>query len=357
MIIFQLRLYGVIQAFREGRYPDNSQIDETLQYVTQNAPMDVSKLSRDGQRLVQDVRDIIDTARKIVVEKNADELFQNFLWHTTGADYARAKQDPSAITPVDKDKAAADGRQAITHLKTLLTLVLTNAEARKLLGDLAVIGRDLFARGAVKAAELSRPDQERLSRVDDPAPADQFHTAGGRTVDAQSGETPVLEANIAGRTVQQHPHDPIGTGAKIHGDGPDGRDFRTGGEAASHASNVYDQATSEANRLKEEKKEQARIEGEQTRAEIDARDDPNEKMDVADAKKGNLKDRFTGYKDSLFNRIPQEHKDKANEHQDRLKNFLSEEYFPEERREQFIYRGKKVSLAALFKDCCSFAWS
>lgn len=43
-----------------------------------------------------------------------------------------------------------------------------------------------------------------------------------------------------------------------------------------------------------------------------------------------------------MDRVPQEHKDKANEHYDRSKNFLTEEYFPEERRDQFIYRAKKV---------------
>ena len=41
-------------------------------------------------------------------------------------------------------------------------------------------------------------------------------------------------------------------------------------------------------------------------------------------------------------RVPQDHKDKANEHWERSKNFLAEEYFPEERRDQFIYRAKKV---------------
>ena len=31
---------------------------------------------------MQDTRDIIETARLIVMQKNKDELFQNFLWHT-----------------------------------------------------------------------------------------------------------------------------------------------------------------------------------------------------------------------------------------------------------------------------------
>lgn len=28
-------------------------------------------------------------------EKNADEIFQNFIWHTRGVDYTPAKADPS----------------------------------------------------------------------------------------------------------------------------------------------------------------------------------------------------------------------------------------------------------------------
>ena len=51
---------------------------------------------------------------------------------------------------------------------------------------------------------------------------------------------------------------------------------------------------------------------------------------------------LTFFQDNLTDRIPQEHKDRANEHYDRAKQVLLEEYFPEERRDQFIYRGKKV---------------
>lgn len=42
--------------------------------------------------------------------------------------------------------------------------------------------------------------------------------------------------------------------------------------------------------------------------------------------------------------MPQEHKDRV----ERGKKFLTEEYFPEERRDQFIFRGKKVSLFIVF---------
>ncbi len=46
-------------------------------------------------------------------------------------------------------------------------------------------------------------------------------------------------------------------------------------------------------------------------------------------------------------RTLQEHKDTANEKVDRAKHFFSEEYFPEERRDQFIFRFKKVGRIAV----------
>ena len=54
-------------------------------------------------------------------------------------------------------------------------------------------------------------------------------------------------------------------------------------------------------------------------------------------------DKLRNTRDNLLDRVPQEHKDKANDHYERTKHFLSEEYFPEERRDQFIFRAKKVT--------------
>lgn len=185
----KLRLYGVINAFKEYRMPTNAQIDKTLNYVLNHSPVPEKDLSPEGRQLISDTRDIIETARLIVQEKNKDELFQNFIWHTRDTDFSKAKKDPSDVAPVDSDKAKSDGQQAVTHLRTLLSLILTNAEVRKLLSDFSVIGRDLLARGASKVAESARPDEEELRQVNDSAPNDRFVTEGGRH--AGPDETPV----------------------------------------------------------------------------------------------------------------------------------------------------------------------
>jgi hypothetical protein len=48
----QIRHYGVIQAFRQGRMPDNKQINETLQYFLDHSIINTSKLSSEGKHLV-----------------------------------------------------------------------------------------------------------------------------------------------------------------------------------------------------------------------------------------------------------------------------------------------------------------
>ncbi|TFY64828.1 hypothetical protein EVJ58_g2365 [Rhodofomes roseus] len=324
----KLRFYGVIQALRESRMPSNTQIDAALTYALGHSPVDLNALSPDGQRLVQDTRDIIETARLMVLKKNADELFQNFVWHTRAVDTAPAKNIANSDNvPIDQQKVKQDGQQAVTHLRTLLSLVMTNAEVRKLVADFSVIGRDLLARGAGKLAEAARPDEERLAQVDDTAPRDQFVTEGGRV--AGPDETPVVEARIPGTEtrVAQHPKAEIGQGATVK---------QANGEVKSG-----DQAAREAQRKKDELKGETFRQKDDTLNAVGGDPVPGDAGE-AEVKKNGLMNKIRGVRDQLNDKVPQEHKDRANEHVDRARNFLSDEYFPPERRDQFIYRLKKV---------------
>ena len=71
-------------------------------------------------------------------------------------------------------------------------------------------------------------------------------------------------------------------------------------------------------------------------------DQPVQDEGDAQERKTRLQDKLSGMKDSILGRVEDEHRDRAHEHATRAKNFFSEEYFPQERRDQFIYRGKKV---------------
>ena len=54
-------------------------------------------------------RDILETARMMVAEKNSDELFQNAVYSSYSGDPSRAKQ--SGVLPIGKDKVSADANQ------------------------------------------------------------------------------------------------------------------------------------------------------------------------------------------------------------------------------------------------------
>ncbi|EIN05339.1 hypothetical protein PUNSTDRAFT_106990 [Punctularia strigosozonata HHB-11173 SS5] len=320
----KLKLYGVVQALRDGRMPSNTQIDAALKHLLASEPVDVDALSVDGKKLIADARDIIETARLLVSDKNADELLQNFIWHTRDVDYDRVKKDPTEN--VDKDALQEKNKQAPQHLRTLLSLVLTNSEARKLLSDFALIGRDLLAKGAIKAAEQIRPDEERLRRVDEPAPENEFVSKDGERLGPHDG-TPVPQVRVPGTgvTVEQHPKEKLGDGATI----------KTGdGDAVSGA-----EAKGKVRQKAGETKEEARANADEVAQTTNG---VPQTEDEAEAGKKTLKSRLFGFKDAVSSKVPDEHKEKVREHRDRAREFFTEEYFPEERRDQFIFRLKKV---------------
>ncbi|EGN94223.1 hypothetical protein SERLA73DRAFT_115180 [Serpula lacrymans var. lacrymans S7.3] len=341
----KIRFYGVVEAFRQGRMPDNKQIDESLTYLNDNSPLDLEKLSPDGRKLVQDSRDIIETARLIVKEKNSDELFQNFVWHTRDVSLEGAKKDPSEVAPIDQQKARDDGQQAVRHVRTILSLIMTNSEVRKLLSDFSVIGRDLLAKGAAKAAENLRPGEEALSRVDEPAPQDEFITKGNRKVGPN--ETPVLEARVPGTdtTIEQHPR---ADDAKVTtGEGEEKSGSQVLGEGRNATQGLKDQAIDSAKDGANQAKDQTQDTIGQQASQAQQQGNLNGvgsdvSSDDIEAKKQSIMDRMRGVRDGFSDRVPQQHRDRVNDHYERGKKFFTEEYFPEERRDQFIYRGKKV---------------
>ncbi|KAI0028014.1 hypothetical protein K488DRAFT_90191 [Vararia minispora EC-137] len=238
----KMRLYGVVEAFRQGRMPDNAQIDRTLKFVLEHSPVDEAKLSSDGRKLVQDSRDVIETARLIVQKKNSDEIFQNFMWGTRDVDLAAAKKDPNEVIPVDAEKLQQDKQQAAKHLRTLVNLLATNSEARKLLTDFSILGRDILARATVHVADMIRPGDEKLRQVDQSAPAHQFRTEGGQI--ARPSETPVAETTIPGvngAVLLDHEG-----GVQVNVDGqqlsPDQARERAAKAAGTRASEAADQA-------------------------------------------------------------------------------------------------------------------
>ncbi|OCF37895.1 hypothetical protein I316_00119 [Kwoniella heveanensis BCC8398] len=370
----KLKLWGVVAAFRDGRMPDNRQIDSALEYAISHSPVELNKLSPEGRVLVDDFRDIIETARMIVAEKNADELFQEAVWASYAGDASRAKQ--SGVVPVSKADAQADGKQAAAHLRVLISLFVTNSEARKLLNDFGIIGRDIFATGAAKVADKARPNQEQLDSVDQEAPSNQWIGADGKRLGPN--DTPEVQVKgPSGAQVTYNPKDDPRDARVVDTEGNE----RSSGQVYDKAQEAHSQYQNKKEDLKSSAVDTARGHGQEGQqkeelkgeAKAHAKDiassrDPNasystqkdqmlgranEKtpndVDVqngnvnrnTDADRAQAEDTARAKGNQLLNKIPDEHRERAANAIQDTKQFFQEQ-LPEERRDQFIYRLKKV---------------
>ncbi|KAL6704318.1 hypothetical protein ACN47E_008382 [Coniothyrium glycines] len=289
----KLQLYGISQAFANGKVPSNKQIDialnSALAHRALNSPS--KKLSSDGQKLVADLKAVIEQAKILLLTKNEGNLLQDFIWQAEQTTAAGASL-PNA--PVDKDTARQNGNEALDGLRTLGTLLITNGQFRKLLSDASVLLRDIAGDAAQNTASKVKPSEDRLSHLDDAAPDNTWH------------EAPNLSKDDFRNQVKSHfPANSKGEAKKIAGDinqaaHPDGsRDPRDTAKLGAHEGQT----------------------GEATGVDAHAA------LDAA--------------KEKVNENTSEEDREKVRARRDQLNNYLKGK-MPEERREQTIWRLKKM---------------
>ncbi|KAL7935202.1 hypothetical protein V8C35DRAFT_298777 [Trichoderma chlorosporum] len=170
----KLQIYGIINAFKNGKTPSNEQIDVALNSFLASRPLSnpSDQLSDEGKLLVEDAREVVKLAKQLLLSKNHGNLIQDFIWQTTHYDTQNV-QAPGA--PLTKDTAARDKDDALEGLRTLGTLLITNGQFRKLLKDASILVRDMVGDGATNAANWVRPSDEQLRQMDQAAPDNTWH--------------------------------------------------------------------------------------------------------------------------------------------------------------------------------------
>jgi len=170
----KLQLYGIYQAFANGKVPSNKQIDVALNSALESSALKSpsSKLSPEGQELVGDLRTVIEQAKILLLVKNEGNVLQDFIWHSE-------QLSGSSVTPpgapVDKQTAQQHGADALSGLRTLGTLLISNGQFRKLLSDATILLRDVAGDAAANAAAQVRPSESELSQIDHPAEDNTWH--------------------------------------------------------------------------------------------------------------------------------------------------------------------------------------
>ncbi|PVI01420.1 hypothetical protein DM02DRAFT_344298 [Periconia macrospinosa] len=288
----KLQLFGIYSAFANGKVPSNQQIDIALNSLLASKALNSpsKKLSAEGQSLVNDLKLVIEQAKNIVLTKNEGNLLQDFIWQTEQVTAANA-QIPGA--PIDKDTARQHGNEVLQGFRTLGTLILSNGQFRKLLSDATILLRDIAGDAAQNAANRVNPNEDQLNQIDRPADDNTWH------------DVPNLSVQNARNQLKQR--------------SPFGKDDakKTAGDVTQAA---HPQGTRDPTQVAEQGAHEAQT-GQPTG--LDANAGANQA------------------KQQLEANIPEEDKERVRSQRARLNNYLKGK-MPEERREQTIWRLKKM---------------
>ncbi|KAI9646554.1 hypothetical protein NHQ30_004549 [Ciborinia camelliae] len=307
----KLKIYGVYKAFEAGKVPSNEQIDialnsfiksralkEASKEPSQEPTKEPKKLSKEAQGLVQDFRSIVEQAKNLILTKNSDEILQDFIWQCQKIDRGVAAV-PGA--PVDQETTQQDALRAKEGFKTLGQLIITNGEFRKLLNDAIVLLRDIAGDAATNAASKLKPSEDQLKQVDRPADDNVWHDSP----DMSSGN---IKSQMK-KTFKKNA--PV--------DGDDVRDAAGNASQNAHPSGSRDPADT---------------------AQLAGRDQQYNTASGVDSQAGAQAGVDT-LKQRASENIPEDTKQRGRETRERTKNYLRGK-MPEERREQLIYRLKKM---------------
>lgn len=173
----------------------NKQIDIALSSLLRSKSLGSppEDLSSESREIIEDVKEVIASARNLILVKNEGNLIQEFIWDAENVSQPSSIRQP--VAGIDKDTERQRGAQAAEDLKTLGTLLITNGQFRKLrmwismprplsvdvlltmtiVSDAMVLLRDMASDEAQKAANFVRPSEDQLAHIDEPAEEGVWH--------------------------------------------------------------------------------------------------------------------------------------------------------------------------------------
>ncbi|CAI7662209.1 unnamed protein product [Penicillium pancosmium] len=152
----KLHSYQMLRALSEGYLPSTEQTIANLRTFLASDLLNLRNqdIGSVGRQLVRDARLWITSLIEFLHDKNGSDHLQNFLWRLSRArvsvDQSRISQQAAHV------KARADTKAAYDSFRTVGSLLLTNADFRLFVDDIATVGRQVFADTASSLAEASK---------------------------------------------------------------------------------------------------------------------------------------------------------------------------------------------------------
>lgn len=96
----KVEMIEFIEGVRSGRLPNNAQIEHFLDRLLNIRAIQERQhlMSADGQRLLADIQELIQTLKTALYVKNQDQLFQSLYYHLFSTDYQRAQRGQGKVT-------------------------------------------------------------------------------------------------------------------------------------------------------------------------------------------------------------------------------------------------------------------
>ncbi|OCT48777.1 hypothetical protein CLCR_04630 [Cladophialophora carrionii] len=170
----KLHTYQMLRALSQGYMPSNEQTIVNLRTLLASDVLNPNNkdLSDSGRALIRNCRSWIKLFIELLKNKNSQDEIQDFIWYTTKS---RISVDVDDIAySASKVKARADAKAAYESFRTVGSLLLTNADFRLFVNDIATIGREVLADAAFslssaaektgKQLELSEQEQQTVAK-------------------------------------------------------------------------------------------------------------------------------------------------------------------------------------------------
>ncbi|KAI5805087.1 hypothetical protein EDC01DRAFT_641917 [Geopyxis carbonaria] len=198
----KLHTYTMVRALASGYLPSTAQATAHLRTLLATDMLHPSNtaLTPSGRKLVRDVRTMIHAAITLLQNKAGGDQLQEFLWCTSRA---RAGFDGGELVGAVSNgvgAAAGAGAGAMTGydaVRTVADLLMTNAEFRRMCGDLATVGRQVLAETAGAGAQVAASVGETVR------PSEGELAAVGSTIPVEAeGEGPEVEGDTAAEVAE-----------------------------------------------------------------------------------------------------------------------------------------------------------
>ncbi|KAJ5903597.1 hypothetical protein N7504_005980 [Penicillium tannophilum] len=201
----KLHSYQMFRALSEGYMPSTEQAIANLRTLLASDVLNLrnQEIGSHGRQLVRDARLLVEACIEFLHTKNSHDKLQDFLWHLSRS---RVFLDSSRVSHTAAHvKARADTKAAYDSFRTIGSLLLTNADFRLFVDDVATVGRQIFADTATSLSEASKHVAEQIQPSEEEeqalagAGADEEHRISREEVQEELAET----ARVAGKGVAQ----------------------------------------------------------------------------------------------------------------------------------------------------------